>query len=401
MDGTRAPQGLDAEDRIALGLGATHLFYLVIFSMSGWAAWSSHLPLLVRAPIGTCLICTGSALAWGRLRGRPLDRWVVLYARFRLRPRRSAAGLAAAPTQPVTRTALPQASLLAVPLQTPPPAVPPTTIPLQVQDLPVITMAQRRARRVAFYSHSGGTGKTTLAVESATLVASLSGCRVALLDLDYATSTMRVRTGLTGPGIDELSSAANPSGAMLEGILLRHPGGMRVMLGSDATRSPERLVRCLPGLLSYLDSSGYDLVVMDLPTAALEPGSALEAVVAAVDAIYCVFTATPGSVMNLYRAVSTLRRAGLQQQARLVLNRHDTPVSLEEVLGDLRLELTASVPSLRGLADAEVSHSPACLQDESVSDAVYRLAEDIFPDMAARWFGRGRGALQAEAGFGS
>jgi len=382
MEGTRAPQGLDAEDRIALGLGASHLFYLVIFSMSGWALLSSPLPLVVRGPVGAVVLCAGVLLAWGRLAGRPLDRWIVLYVRYRLRPRQSV------PAQPVAAT---ETVVVAQPS-------PPLAAPFS-DATPIPRTTGRRARRVAFYSQNGGCGKTSLAFESATLVASLSGSRVALLDLDFVSTTMRVRSGLDGLGLDDLLTAEQLDPPALESVLLRHPGGTRVVLGTGVTPATDRFARCVDALLTHLDSQGYEVVVMDIGTGALEQDPIISpTALEGLDAVYCVFNPTPGGVCGLYRAVATLRRRGLRERVRLVLNRDDTPVSLEEVLGDLRVELVASVPTLAGITAAERSHFPACLGDELVADALYPLAEDIFPDMSARWFGGALPRAQAAAG---
>jgi hypothetical protein len=50
LEGRRAPQGLDAEDRIALGLSAQHLAYLVISSLVVYTLLTSHLPGVVEVP---------------------------------------------------------------------------------------------------------------------------------------------------------------------------------------------------------------------------------------------------------------------------------------------------------------------------------------------------------------
>jgi MinD-like ATPase involved in chromosome partitioning or flagellar assembly len=91
LEGRRAPQGLAAEDRLALGLTASHLSYLVTCSLAGYALLASALPGVLKYPVGLLVIGIGALLAWGRLGQRPLDRWVWLAIRFYLRPRRSTA----------------------------------------------------------------------------------------------------------------------------------------------------------------------------------------------------------------------------------------------------------------------------------------------------------------------
>jgi MinD-like ATPase involved in chromosome partitioning or flagellar assembly len=250
---------------------------------------------------------------------------------------------------------------------------------------------------VAFYSQSGGSGKTTLAFETATMVAEQAGARVAVLDLDCVSSSMRVRSGLDGLGMTDLLKATVLDGPALESVLLRHPGGTRVVHATSEIAAHPGYRDGVVALLDHLDAAGYEVVVLDLGSGALEHDGGLAAVLSgSLDAVYCVFNPTPGSVMGLYRAVATLRRNGLRDRIRLVLNRHDTPISLDEIQGDLRVDVLASVPTIAAVAAAERTHMPACMDDESVADALYPIAEDIFPDMSARWFDRvGRSAQSA------
>jgi len=80
---------LAAEDRLAFGLTASHLSYLVVGSLAGYAILASGLPGLLKYPAGLLFIGVGALLAWGRLGRRPLDTWAWLAARYYLRPRRS------------------------------------------------------------------------------------------------------------------------------------------------------------------------------------------------------------------------------------------------------------------------------------------------------------------------
>ena len=92
MEGRRAPQGLGAEDRLAFGLTASHLSYLVFGSLGGYAFLASSLPGLLKYPLAVFFVGAGSLLAWGRVANRSIDTWAWLAARYYLRPRRSALG---------------------------------------------------------------------------------------------------------------------------------------------------------------------------------------------------------------------------------------------------------------------------------------------------------------------
>jgi MinD-like ATPase involved in chromosome partitioning or flagellar assembly len=80
---------LATEDRLAFGLTASHLSYLVVGSLAGYAILASGLPGVVKYPLGIVFISLGVVLAWARLGQRPLDTWAWLAARYYLRPRRS------------------------------------------------------------------------------------------------------------------------------------------------------------------------------------------------------------------------------------------------------------------------------------------------------------------------
>src|SRR6202165_1980177 len=48
LEGKRAPQGLAVEDRLALGLTASHLSYLLVGSLAGDSLFVSRLPVPVK-----------------------------------------------------------------------------------------------------------------------------------------------------------------------------------------------------------------------------------------------------------------------------------------------------------------------------------------------------------------
>jgi hypothetical protein len=74
----RVPLDVDLEDRLLYGLTPTHLAYMVVALLVGFAIWSSHwAPSPVRAFASLSVIGVGSVVAWGRWRGRAADAWMV------------------------------------------------------------------------------------------------------------------------------------------------------------------------------------------------------------------------------------------------------------------------------------------------------------------------------------
>lgn len=388
MDGRRAPQGLDAEDRIAFGLTAPRLFYLLIFSMAGWAFLSSQLPLAVRTPPGVLLLAAGAALAWGRIAGRPLDRWALLYGAFLLRPRRSL----------IPDVARPEVGIVAEPALTILPApIPAGTIDggyeererHNVLQLPRAANARgRRAKRVVFFSLRGGSGKSTLACELAAGLAAgawddgagIFPPRLALLDLDLRSSTMCVATGLNGPSLGDVASAPVIDEAIIETSLLRHESGTRVMLAPPRVSADGGFLPAVARVLSCVDEQGFDFVILDVTGGIDDLNGYVPQV---VDEIYYVFTVTAGGVYDLYRGIEALRRLGHCDKIRDVANRCDG-ADLSEVLGDLRGMLTASLPTSASVARAAESHRCAVLDDPATAEVLRPLALSILGERANR-----------------
>jgi MinD-like ATPase involved in chromosome partitioning or flagellar assembly len=382
MDGRRAPQGLDAEDRIALGLTASHLFYLVAFSATGWGLLSSHLPAAVRVPPGVGLMAAGAALAWVRIAGRPLDRWIFLYAQYRLRPRRSPLPAAHMTSNVIPLTAVvTRAQTTTVGALGPPPELPLRTASSEgaAVVLPLRAPAGRRARRVAFFSLRGGTGKSTLATEVAIgLAAGKWGDpapRVAVFDLDSRASTSCIRLGLDTAGAPRLDPDHDIDDAVLEAALLRHDSGARVL------PAPPGGLRATPAvvarLLNHVDRNGFDLVLVDLATGVDDLNSYL---LEAVDEIFYVFEPSAAGIFDLYRGVRTLRALGHRGKVHGVPNRGDADADLAEVVGDLRIPIQPGIQAGHELARAEDAHRPAVLESDDVCLALRSLAVAVHPD---------------------
>jgi hypothetical protein len=92
----RVPQDVDLEDRLIYGLSPVRFGYLVIAVLGALTVWRlDALSPWLRAVPCLLLLGLGVGLAWGRWRGRALDRWLIdlcVYVRrnyaLRLRPRR-------------------------------------------------------------------------------------------------------------------------------------------------------------------------------------------------------------------------------------------------------------------------------------------------------------------------
>ena len=82
----RVPLDVDLEDKLIYGLTPARLGYLVLALLAGFALWSSQwAPEPVRAISSGTIIVFGAVMAWGRWRGRAVDKWVLDIAIFMCR----------------------------------------------------------------------------------------------------------------------------------------------------------------------------------------------------------------------------------------------------------------------------------------------------------------------------
>lgn len=90
----RIPQDVDLEDRLVLGLTPIRFGYLVIGGLAAFCVWNVRWGAVpARFALALPLLLGGVTLAWGRWRGRPLDRWaadLALFLRANVRIVRSA-----------------------------------------------------------------------------------------------------------------------------------------------------------------------------------------------------------------------------------------------------------------------------------------------------------------------
>ena len=74
----RMPQDVDLEDRLIYGLSPVRFGYLVIAVLAALTLWRfDALSPWVRALPCLLVVAGGAGLAWGRWRGRAVDRWLL------------------------------------------------------------------------------------------------------------------------------------------------------------------------------------------------------------------------------------------------------------------------------------------------------------------------------------
>ena len=254
----------------------------------------------------------------------------------------------------------------------------------------------RTARRLTFFSLGGGTGKTTLAVEVAGLLAdqgrrragrgAATLPRVALVDLDLTSPRAGLRLGVPAPTDWDLAEA-DLVGPAVGRLLAVHGSGLQVMAGpacllpTGSTDRPE-VVRRLAAAVAELEERGCDIIVLDV---AGDLSALTRWALEGAQDIFVVVTPTAGGIQDAYRSTQALRRLGLRHRLRYVVNRHRAEPLIAEAMDDLGGVVVAQVPDDPALVLAEMEHRLVGLEARGRTAAALRaLAGTVDARVAAR-----------------
>ncbi|MEO6795912.1 MAG: AAA family ATPase [Candidatus Dormibacter sp.] len=411
MRGIRIPQDLDGEDQFVLGLSVTRLSTLLFGLLAAYAILHLALPGLVRGILALLAAGMGAALTWLRPEGRSLGHWALAAIEFHL----------ARSTDTPTRLSRPRA-LAGTPKFSVVATTPDTIIPTpgldsdedDVIELPEPAISAERdleaqgnvddeavpvylggTQIITFFSAKGGTGRTTLATEVATLLARkgryrpsatepAQPLRVMLVDFDLSSANVSARLGLAQPTMldyvsDVAGIGADPDPS--DYILHHQASNLDVLLGPSKCLAGDRSrlvgIPQAAHILSAFRDAGYHFVIIDMGASV---GDLETYLLEAAHRIYCVVTPTAGSVQSLYRGVEVLRRLGLGEKLRYVANKMREGYNLEEPLGDLGGSLAARIPFDQLFEFAENRLQPIVLWSEGATrNALARLGASIYP----------------------
>ena len=243
--------------------------------------------------------------------------------------------------------------------------------------------APRATRRLTFFSLSGGSGRTTLAVEVAGLLAGQSGRgnawgmlvppRVALVDLDLTSPRAAIRLGVPAPtewGLEEAGPVEPKVTSLLSvhrsGLLLL-PGPARLLPAGCSDQSD--VVHRLSAAVDDLERRGCDTIVLDI---AGDLSALTQWALRSAHDIFVVVTPTAGGVHDAYRSTEALRRLGLRRQLRYVVNRACGVPTLDEAMLDLGGAVVAEIPDDPDLERAEMDHRLVGLEGGGATAAALR-----------------------------
>jgi CRP-like cAMP-binding protein len=228
----------------------------------------------------------------------------------------------------------------------------------------------------AVYSPSGGSGKTTLATRLAIRLAELMPRRVALVDLDLLLADAALQLDLT----PERSLASLPEGELqhldphaLNGYLVEHPSGLRVLVGATSPEQGERVtashVRAALGVLRRQ----FLVTVIDAPSTFAEPTlAALET----VDQVLMVCTPDLANLRDVRDCQRIFRQALHLDSKRVsyVLNRPLPSAGLTRAQFESALEQPMAL---------EIRHAGELASKQVFARAIDRLAGELRGRVAA------------------
>jgi len=189
----------------------------------------------------------------------------------------------------------------------------------------MISAAPSDSQIITFAHASGGMGATTLAVNAATIINEIStrhNQSACLLDLDLQYGGASVHLDLPGysPVIDMLNKPERLDREMLEGMMMRHSSGLRVLTTPEAPLPVEAINSDIINRLLQIAQTRYPYVVVDMPqTMTLWTDSVFKK----SKVIYVVMQLNVPSIRQLSRWFSVLDQEGLSGlPIKVVVNRH-------------------------------------------------------------------------------
>ena len=410
------PENAVRDEPIAFGLTAVQLGICAMAVLV--AAILNVLPIwepirLVLVLVGAGPIAIAAALP---VRGEPAYRWIVRGVRYRRDSRCWNATLESPDKSqlsglddtaeaevypPMSESTVPKT----VEEREAPPAKPAASSPrarlrligserpdLESDPPPPVPHLLGRLHVVCLLSFAGGVGKTTLAVEAATLVGSraryrtLDGeerpIRVLLLDAARTNPAAHLRLGLDPAQVSRLLTRYDwPDSLTFEKRVVETRYGVSLLslpqlplqgLGPELPFGPIEAA----GILDAAEQAGFQLVVVDLGTQ-LEDGH--RHLIGQADVVLGVVTPRVEALPDVLRITSYVRALGAGRKLGLVANEASDEGSLPTLADGEQVPIVATVPRLEAFDAAGDRGVPAWTDDPDAEHVLRPLATAAWP----------------------
>lgn len=229
---------------------------------------------------------------------------------------------------------------------------------------------------VTIFSTKGGVGKSVLACNLASYIASKLGKRVVLLDLDLESGDDAVMLSLepTRTIYDAVKAYERLDPQLLEGFMQAHSSGAKVLLAPTQPEQAEAITTARVSGIIELTRQMADIVIIDTP------GRLDEMVLTAIDhsdEVLAIATMDLPSIKNTKVSLQKLRQLGYRNGlVKLVLNRADSKVFLEpaDVERAVGFAVLTRIPSDR-LVPRSVNRGLPVALDQPKSPVAKSMAE--------------------------
>ncbi len=196
--------------------------------------------------------------------------------------------------------------------------------------------AARSGVTLAFFGAKGGSGTTTVAVNTAIDIARMSKRPTLIVDLHQFVGEVSLFLGVRPRYtlIDALDNLHRMDAEFLRELVVRHKSGLDILAGGDQIDRPgPHDASALEQLLQQLGRS-YDFVIIDAGTVT---NAVADVAVFASDTIYLVANPDIASVRNAHRIVDRIEQLGAgKDRLRVLLNR----MSEQNQIGPKQIETT-------------------------------------------------------------
>jgi pilus assembly protein CpaE len=253
---------------------------------------------------------------------------------------------------------------------------------------PDVLLEAPRGRIVVFCAPKGGTGRTTLALNTAISLRQLSKEDVVLIDADYAAPAVDVALNLAADRniADLLPKLTHLDADLVAGVLSSHASGLKVLLAPPPAdlSSPISLPQ-VQQVLAWLKRM-FAWVIVDL---GLPMDETAFAFLDGADRIVMSVLPEMVGLRNTRLMLDQLYERGYpQDKAWLVLNRATLPngVPVRDIEARLRVTIKYRVPDDQPLATATINRGVPLVMSHarsSVARAIQGLAQELVAELEA------------------
>jgi pilus assembly protein CpaE len=183
---------------------------------------------------------------------------------------------------------------------------------------------QSRATTIAFLGAKGGSGATTVAVNSGVELARLSKRPTVIVDMKTGLGEVTLFLGVRSRYslLDALDNLHRLDSEFLKELVIKHKSGLEILAGSDHFDRPSAADTGAIEQLLRLLTQQYEYVIVD---AGSQLNSSTTTALYMADTIYVVTNPDVPSVRNAQRLIDRMGQLACGERVRILLNRAAEP----------------------------------------------------------------------------